>query len=972
MTLFSYHERRRVDATKANGKNLLKVGMIVFLLITVVGVFSPVPMTEAGFKETTQVMELPEIIESSGNENLEMMMFVPTPSDGGGIYYVCRKGTSIVAYFGLSEVHYLVDDVYFALEFQGSNQVIPEGEKPTGSVTNYFYGSDSSQWKTGLTDCLEVRYRNLYPGIDLVYKICDGFIKYEFIVSPGANPELISLRYSNADSLSVDDDSVYISKDGHLLGDVGLRVFQTFDNNEQEVSSAFLIESSNEVVFELGEYDITETLVIDPVNMPYSTYFGGSASDRANELEFENGYVYVSGTTYSTNFPMFSGYDSTHNGDGDCFVFKMTADGQTLIYSTYLGGSSIDEGNGLAVENGIVYVAGMTMSSNFPTTGDAIDTTYNGNFDGYVSVFSADGQTLIYSTYGPVSSTLEDQNTAIAVENGVYYVTGSIYTGPTFLTDGFAAKGYANGSGLVYSVPLRPNNPAYATSNDIGVDIAVESGEAFITGMTYSSNFWVNGYDQSFGGTRDGFTMKLSSAGGLLYSTFYGGAAGDYGMAIAIEDGCPYVSYSANDNDYTAVYKYTNNLLSVYYAKALQGGGQVVGFDIAVEYGFAYITGGTESIDFPMVDAYNSTFGGGSLDGFLVCLTSGGSILYSTFLGGSDSDTGTAIAVENGHVYVAGYTSSTNFPMVDAYNATHGGLSDCFLSVFYLDNDCDGLSDIEETYVYGTDPGKIDSDNDNFLDAYEIAYGSDPTDPMSYPAIPQAWYDEIYDDLDGNATLIQNLIDWSDGNSSLLLNVIQQLDDNATLVQQVISWLDGNHTAIETLFTYVEGNASLLLDAVYYLDANATRLEAVAALVTGNTDLISLLDTSVTGDIDEIRTIIDMLGASVGDLDYDGLDDLDEIGYGTDVDCIDTDCDNLNDAFEVKIGTDPLNDDSDGDTYLDGLEVIAGTNPLDALDYPGSAAPPDNTLLIGVILVGGSGVGVALVIVFLMKRRKAT
>lgn len=959
-----------MNATLANGNILLKAGMIVFLLVSVIGVVSPLPMTESGFEEVTQVMEVPETRESSGNANLEMMMFVQTASDDGGFYYVCRKGTDTIAYFGLSEVHYVVNDVYFTLEFPGCNQVIPEGEKPTGSVTNYFYGSDSSEWKTGLLDTAELRYRELYPGIDLVYKICNGFIKYDFVVSPGADPGLIRLKYSNADSLSVEGDSVFVSRDGNMLGDTGLYVFQPIDSNEHAVSSAFKSESSNEVVFDLGEYDATETLVIDPVNMPFSTYIGGSANDNCKNIKIENGYLYIAGRTYSSNFPASNGYDDTLTGSSDCFVLKMTADGQSLIYSTFLGGTDTEETGGIDVEDGYVYIAGSTFSSNFPTF-NAYDETYAGGSDGFLTKLAQNGASLVYSTYGPVGGTGDDIMMSVAVEDGCAYVTGFIYNGPTWLFDAFTVKLYPNGTTIAYSQILRSTSPS--ATNDYGLDIAVEDGYAYVSGGTFSSNFMiVSAFDGTHNGNRDAFISKIGLAGGLLYSSYYGTSGDDYGTAIAVEDGYAYVACAINGADYSNVIKVAQNGQSLIYTRSLQGSGLDQIYDIAVERGMAYVVGGTQSANFPMENAYNSTYGGGTYDGFVVSLTTAGTIIsYSTFIGGADRDICTGVAVENGYVYVSGETLSTNFPSVNAYNATYGGGYDCFVASFYLDSDSDSLSDVHEI-VIGTDPFKIDSDNDNFLDAYEVAYGSDPTDPMSYPAIPQAWYDEIYDDLDGNATLIQNLIYWSDGNSSLLLNVIQQLDDNATLVQQVISWLDGNHTAIETLFTYVGGNASLLLDAVYYLDANATRLEAVAALVTGNSDLISLLDTSVTGDINEIRAIIDLLGASVGDLDYDGLDDLEEIALGTDVDCIDTDCDNLNDAFEVKIGTDPLDDDSDGDSYLDGLEVIAGTNPLDALDYPGSSTPPDNTLLIGLILVGGGGVGVAVVIVFLMKRRKAT
>lgn len=131
-----------------------------------------------------------------------------------------------VAYFGISEVHYLVGDVYFTLEFPGSNLVIPKGEMPTGSVTNYFYGSDSSLWKTGLADCAELRYREIYPGIDLVYKIQNGYIKYEFVLAPYADPTTILLKYADVDTIQVHDERISVSKDGHEIEDAGLWAFQ--------------------------------------------------------------------------------------------------------------------------------------------------------------------------------------------------------------------------------------------------------------------------------------------------------------------------------------------------------------------------------------------------------------------------------------------------------------------------------------------------------------------------------------------------------------------------------------------------------------------------------------------------------------------------------------------------------------------------------------------------------------------------
>jgi len=213
---------------------------------------------------------------------------------------------------------------------------------------------------------------------------------------------------------------------------------------------------------------------------------------------------------------------------------------------------------------------------------------------------------------------------------------------------------------------------------------------------------------------------------------------------------------------------------------------------------------------------------------------------------------------------------------------------DGFITILDIDSDFDSLPDFTEEII-GTNMFAVDSDNDNYLDSYEFYYGSDPLDSLSVPAMPQEWFDAIYVDLDGNATLIQ----------------------------QIISWMDGNHTAIETLFNYVEGNATLLLDTIAAVGENTDQLVVLAALISQNTDLLSTLNATHIGDIDQIWDILDMLGVTVGDSDYDGLNDLEEIALGTDVLCIDTDCDNLNDAYEVKIGTDPLDDDSDDDTYLD-------------------------------------------------------
>ena len=336
--------------------------------------------------------------------------------------------------------------------------------------------------------------------------------------------------------------------------------------------------------------------------------------------------------------------------------------------------------------------------------------------------------------------------------------------------------------------------------------------------------------------------------------------------------------------------------------------------------------------------------------------------------------------------------------------------NDVFGNYYYrypIDTDNDDLTNFHEILTYGTDPSSIDSDGDNFLDGYEVNYSSDPLDDKDYPPIPQDWWDIINTQLEGNATLIENLISWSNGNATLLENVISQLEQNATLLQEVIGWLDGNHTQIQQLFiylngnatllnttvknlnwnatliqnliswsngnatllknvisqleqnatllqevigwldgnntqiqqllSYIDGNATLLLDVINQLEKNATKIDMVLALANQNCDKLKSFNSSYITNVTEIWDVLDQLGISVGDLDYDGLNDLNETLIGTDLDCADTDCDNLNDAFELKYGTDPLADDTDGDGYYDGVEVAAGTNPLDENEFPGSS-----------------------------------
>ena len=327
----------------------------------------------------------------------------------------------------------------------------------------------------------------------------------------------------------------------------------------------------------------------------------------------------------------------------------------------------------------------------------------------------------------------------------------------------------------------------------------------------------------------------------------------------------------------------------------------------------------------------------------------------------------------------------------------------------YPDTDNDGLYDGMEVYI-GINPTLIDTDNDNFLDGYEYEYGSDPLDSSDFPIIWKDDFDTLMLYLSGNWTLLQKVIEWSEGNATLIDNIIIQLEQNATLLQQVIGWLGENANEIDLLFTYLEGNATLLIDVINFLEGNATQIQilnqwyaklqnyvngnatllakviidlnanatlinTVYALATQNAAYLSQINGTLSSSIDDIRAVIDELGISIGDTDYDGLNDLDELSYGTNPAMIDTDLDNLNDAFEIKYGTDPLDDDTDDDGSYDGIEIASGTDPLDPDDYPGKVPPSGGVnipLLVDTIIGVVSAVSVVTLagIFQYMKRRK--
>jgi len=517
--------------------------------------------------------------------------------------------------------------------------------------TNYYIGNAPKKWQSNVPQYSRVAYKNVYPGIDLAYYGEQSKLEFDFIVAPESNPAPIDLAFSGAEHVSADaSGNLVVSSPS---GDVVLHkpvAYQRQNGSRQLVDASFVLKANNQVSFQLGEYDHSRDLVIDPT-VTYSTYLGGLAEDDGYGIGFDSsGNAYVTGQTESTNFPVVAGgYASSNAGGFDVFVTKIAASGASLIYSTYVGGSGSDSGNALAVDAaGDVFVAGGASSNDFPTTTGAFQKSFGGgSLNAFIFELNPAGTALTYCTY--LGGTGSDVANGIAIDTTGAYVVGSttsadfptlnpIQAGIHGTGNGFVTKLNPTGSALVYSTYLGGG------TGDLASAVAVASGAAYVTGLTQNFAFPTTpgvlqptcGTDGTCnGGIPDAFVTVVNTAGSnFVYSTFLGGSGQDQGLGIAVDSS-----------------------------------------------GDAYVTGLTRSSDFPLQSASQKTLGG-SQNAFVTQLNPGGTAaVYSTYLGGELSDAGTSVAVDlSKNAYVTGQTSSTKFPIVNATQSTIGGGNDAFVS----------------------------------------------------------------------------------------------------------------------------------------------------------------------------------------------------------------------------------------------------------------------------------------------------
>ena len=449
-----------------------------------------------------------------------------------------------------------------------------------------------------------------------------------------------------------------------------------------------------------GSFDAFVTKVDPTGTLIYSSYLGGSDSDFGLQIATDlSGNAYVSGETSSPNFPTLNAFQGTFGGVQDAFITKVDPAG-ALIYSSYLGGSASESVSGLTTDSGgNVYMTGETSSANFPTQ-NAFQGAYGGNVDSFVTKVDPTGS-LVYSSY--LGGTGREQAGGLAIDSsGNAYVTGS--TGSLNFPTLNAFQGTNQGVVDVFVTKINPAGSLIYSSylggsgQDEGSSIAADSsGNAYVTGFTFSNDFLTqNAFQGTLGGIEDAFVTKVNPTGSLVYSSYLGGSGQEEGNSIATDtSGNAYVmGFTASSdfptqNAFQGTYGGNNDIFvtkvdptgSLVYSSYLGGSEQDGGSSIATDSsGNTYVTGYTQSSDFPTQNAFQGTFGG-LLDVIVTKVDPTGSLIYSSYLGGSGQDIGFGIALDsNGNAYVTGFTDSTNFPTESAFQGTFGGAFDGFVT----------------------------------------------------------------------------------------------------------------------------------------------------------------------------------------------------------------------------------------------------------------------------------------------------
>jgi len=578
----------------------------------------------------------------------------------------------------------------------GRKSAKPEAVEPLTSFSNYILGNDPSRWLQGVQHFAKVRVASVLPGVDLTYYGEGRELEYDLDVAPGVDTSKLAVQFDGAQGLSLD-------AEGNLLvhtvaGDIVQHKPQA-SQGQKSIATEYALLPDGAVAIRLGQYNHKQALKIDPV-LSYSTYLSGSGIDVATAIAVDSsGNAFVTGSTTSVDFPVTSG---SAQGGGDVFLTKLNPGGTNVLYSTYLGGSGVDQANAIAIDTlGNAYIAGFTSSNNFPGAGSLIGGTQNS----FVSKISAAGMLLYSKLLGGVGSGYQDAGNGIALDSsGAIYVTGNtdssafpttagsfqssrLMGSTSFLYTGYVAKLSAAGA-VVYATYL--GGSYFDSANAIAVD---KQGNAYIAGEAVSQDFpstrgaFQSTKPSSFG-TSSAFLTELNAAGSAaVFSTFIGGSQGGYAVAVQLDSaGNMYVAgteYSTPSfsQDFpttpgayisTSAYLFGGGFITkvnpggatLAYSSLLTGAGYGKGLALDSK-GSAYFLSFGVVLDFPVTPGALEQLASNTLDNLLVLQLSpgGDTLVYATILGDGSFSSGGIALDQFGGVYVAGGTSSQEFPV---------------------------------------------------------------------------------------------------------------------------------------------------------------------------------------------------------------------------------------------------------------------------------------------------------------------
>ena len=651
--------------------------------------------------------------------------------------------------------------VVVRMKIVGANRAAQvSGANQLPGVANYFIGNDPALWRVNIPTFAQVRYANLYPSVDLLFYGNHRQLEFDFVLAPGADPATVRLQFSGVRNLRVAaDGSLTLAAVNGKIAFHKPEIYQIAGGRKHPIRGSFARLAENCVGFTLGTYDRSRPLVIDPI-LAYSTYLGGSGSDSATSVSVDSqGDAYLTGSTTSTDFPVTQGAFQPHHSTGTAFVARVNPQGTELLYSTYLGGTGGDIGNAIAVdEKGNAYVTGLTASTNFPVTSGALqlhNNSQNGQGNSFVARLNPEGAKLLYSTYlggsggeysgqdpNYPSAPGGDSAHGIAVDSdGNAYVAGQAFSPDFPVTSGafetknqpaqnlsgsncFISKINPAGTTLTYSTFLGGSGDDLDPGDSCSGIKIDSSGNAFVTGTTYSTNFPTTSgaFQPNYPGTQwyydvvspvnnssTAFASKLNNTGsGLLFSTYLGGSGfgidcdpgndtcaeypGDGALGLALDSsGSMYIvgnTTSSNFPTTEGAFLTRENVVTPSFVTKLSPDGSAVLYSTFLNLSYirgATVFDGATAIavdasdsaivvglgytgDFPVTaGALQTKSNGNGTNAFLIKLNREGSaVAYGTYFGGSakSGDQANGVALDTlGNAYFCGFATSTNFPV---------------------------------------------------------------------------------------------------------------------------------------------------------------------------------------------------------------------------------------------------------------------------------------------------------------------